>query len=1299
MNTKANMLKSLRALTAAMLLLPLTLNADELRFSRYFGDGMVLQSDKPVAVSGFADKGATVTVTFAGQTKSAKAGDNGAWTVTLDPMPVDTGPQQLTANSSIGNLKSAIGNVLVGDVFLFARQTTVDIALGRDAAGRKTATAHKTNPLHRAISIKTVPATQPQSDLSEESTSGWTTVDKTSALKMSAAAYYFGRDLAKDRRVPVGVIDLNMGAFFPVGWLSREAQMETGKFYGKTDVEGNVERMENLAEIRSKGEPLPHKEVISSDPKQYALYPSAGYNAVIHPLKGIALKGLIVQLGGNYSYMIYADLEEKGTDRDRPELNRAYVETYNIRKLGFRMDSVTTPRIPKDWRKAFSDETLPMAMVVPPSSALGTLAVHGREMRELLRLTAQDDPELDLILPGYRNVPFSAQPRDEALLAERSLKWALGAVYGTEGAAPSGPLFERLETDLNKAAVHFKAGTANGLAADKGALDVFEAAGVEGEYSPAKAHIDGEVIRLESDTINRIVHVRYNWREMPDQGLVNSAGLPAVPFRTEEAEYHWYILNSEVDLPVEYSTPANEWAKSDVTLINGQLKTHGYPNFTGWLGPVGIKTGPFGPNMGVRRVLPGSPADGKVFEEDVIYSANGNMLGDEAWVAMAAAITESETEAAKGKLVLGIRRGARNVDVEVTLDVVGTYSSTAPYDCPKTEKIVSELEEWLAVRGGGAGFLNTESLFLLGTGNPKVQGLVRRVIYDKIAKNDPSKPIDPTKAGKSWHNSADALLLGEYYHATGDRNVLPHLKNSCDRLAATQNEFGGWRHNFPGGATYGLIPNAGLPGVMGMHMARAAGLDINMAAFKRGVDHFRINRAETGTMIYGSGLCQRENPPEITHAALVNGTMDTANGGISAAGILMGLEGYKRAAHLCSFLSTYAFNNTFGGHGGNFWNNFWTPLGAHAHGREAFIHFMKNHRWYREMNRMYDGSLINNEADRIGGGHGLALVVPRRRLRITGAPPSPFSVDAPEALKPALVAHANKDYAGCEKRVNELLAGGEIGKEDLPRVENLARAARDIQESIASDMNRMEALIEEGKVHEASLDIPQLKGVVPEGDARLAAIETAIKAKGGEALKEDRSRYETRRKSLRSVTAQQPAAAEEEREWQCLVTEIPVGKDKSLGKVPAEEASKWRMKVIESALQAPDGWMEQRFEDSEWKETNLPISWRMYHTALLRTTFNVEDKDAFDGLRIRGWFFRQQGIEVHLNGELIAKVNNLKKKTGNVEALLRDSAARHLRNGENTLAVTSRHNWRWGMLFMKVYNDGFGFRLDARVKE
>jgi hypothetical protein len=1253
--------------------------AGELRFARYYTDNLVVQRDKPAVVAGFAASHTAVTVSFAGQKKTATADASGRWTVTLDPLPVNVQPQTLTVEA--GQEQVALKNVLVGDVFLFARQTSVPNAESKTRNGE---------PRLRAISIQTLPAADPQSDLAAEATSGWTTAP------VSAAADYLGRELAATVQVPVGIVDVNLGRAFPIAWLSREALLETEKFYGKSDVEGLVARMDKLVELQRRGAPMPAKEVTGPEPVQYPLFPAGGYNAVLHPLRGLAWKAALIQLGNDYPYLIYADLERAGKHLDREELNRAYVQTYDIRKVGFRMEPVTTPRIPREWRNVFGDKELPVGLILPPGSDLETEGQHLREMRELQRWTARDNPGVGVILPGMANLPKSAQPADEKLLAARCASWVQGAVYRQPDVPATGPLFERLEANLNQATIHFAPGTARGLRAAAGALDFFEVAGVEGDYAPARASLAGETIRLQSATVNRITRARYNWNHRPNEGLVNAAGLPAIPFRSERVAYHWFVTNKDDDLPIEYHTPANEWAKNDVTLVNGQLKTHGYKNFTGWLGPVGVKTGPFGPNMGVRQVSPGSPADGKLFVGDVIYSANGQSLGDQAWEVMGAAITASETEAGQGKLVLGVRRDGQNREVELTLRVMGTYSSTAPYDCPKTEKIITDLENWLVARGGGEGFLNTDALFLLATGNPKVQGLVRRVVYAIVAKLDLTKPIDPENAGKSWFNSADAFLLGEYYLATGDRHVLPALKYFCDRLAATQNPAGGWRHNFPGGEHYGLIPNAGLPGVMGMHFAQTAGLPIQTAAYERGVRHFGHKRAETGFLIYGLGGCEREKPPVFDPADLAAGRLETYNGGLSAAGILMGLTGDYRAAHLCSFISAYAWNNTFGGHGGNFWNNFWTPLGAHQHGRAAFIHFWKNYRWYRECHRMFDGSLIQHEDGKVGAGTGVALVAPRQRLQIVGAPRSPFAANAPDFLQPALAAYEAQKYAQCERQVNELLATGLVGKDERPTVEFLARAAREIQESIAADLDRVEALIQQGNYAEASLDLPQLQGVVPAGDARRAALEAALATPAAtEAIRKTKPA----KPSLVTATTPREDPAAAARDWQCLVTEIATARSQGgAGKVPAAQANVWRLQVIEDMGQAPAHWTQPGFDDSGWDATTLPISWRMYHTALLRTKFTVPDKAAFDGLRFRAWLFRQQAIEIHLNGQLVAKVNNLEEKTGNVEAEFNSSVLQHLRTGENTLAITTRHNWRWGMLSMHVYNDGFGFRLDARKK-
>jgi len=125
----------------------------ELRFNNYFTDNMVLQGGKPVLIKGFADKGATVTVSFAGQTKTAKAED-GTWAVTLDALSASDKPQKLTASSSIGNQQSSIGNVLVGDVLIFARQSFIDVSLGKDDEGKKAAQAFESSPLLRMVHIK-----------------------------------------------------------------------------------------------------------------------------------------------------------------------------------------------------------------------------------------------------------------------------------------------------------------------------------------------------------------------------------------------------------------------------------------------------------------------------------------------------------------------------------------------------------------------------------------------------------------------------------------------------------------------------------------------------------------------------------------------------------------------------------------------------------------------------------------------------------------------------------------------------------------------------------------------------------------------------------------------------------------------------------------------------------------------------------------------------------------------------------------------------------------------------------------
>ena len=111
----------------------------------------------------------------------------------------------------VGSGSKRLRNVLVGDLWLFGRQTYVDISLGRTDEGKAAAARYRPTGKFRAIVIKTVPAKVAQADLAPDSTAGWMKVDGRNGLGMSGAAFYMGRDLEQQLNVPVGIVDVDMG--------------------------------------------------------------------------------------------------------------------------------------------------------------------------------------------------------------------------------------------------------------------------------------------------------------------------------------------------------------------------------------------------------------------------------------------------------------------------------------------------------------------------------------------------------------------------------------------------------------------------------------------------------------------------------------------------------------------------------------------------------------------------------------------------------------------------------------------------------------------------------------------------------------------------------------------------------------------------------------------------------------------------------------------------------------------------------------------------------------------------------
>jgi len=117
--------------TLISLLLASSLHA-ELKLPAIISDHMVLQQNIANPIWGWDTPGTQITVTFAGQQKTAQAGTDGKWAVKLDPVPANDQPQVLTIS---GTVKKEIQDVLVGEVWMCSGQSNMGFTLAGDWNG------------------------------------------------------------------------------------------------------------------------------------------------------------------------------------------------------------------------------------------------------------------------------------------------------------------------------------------------------------------------------------------------------------------------------------------------------------------------------------------------------------------------------------------------------------------------------------------------------------------------------------------------------------------------------------------------------------------------------------------------------------------------------------------------------------------------------------------------------------------------------------------------------------------------------------------------------------------------------------------------------------------------------------------------------------------------------------------------------------------------------------------------------------------------------------------------------------
>jgi len=95
-------------------------------------------------------------------------------------------------------------------------------------------------------------------------------------------------------------------------------------------------------------------------------------------------------------------------------------------------------------------------------------------------------------------------------------------------------LFRSAKVRGDHISVRFFHADAGLVAKGGGKLFGFAVAGADKKFEWANATIQGDSIVVSAPSVENPVYVRYNWADNPWGNLYNGAGLPAVPFRTDD---------------------------------------------------------------------------------------------------------------------------------------------------------------------------------------------------------------------------------------------------------------------------------------------------------------------------------------------------------------------------------------------------------------------------------------------------------------------------------------------------------------------------------------------------------------------------------------------------------------------------------------------------------------------------------------------------------------------------------------------------------------------------------------------
>jgi sialate O-acetylesterase len=287
----------------------------------------------------------------------------------------------------------------------------------------------------------------------------------------SAIGYFFAQKIHKNlENVPVGIINSSWGGTPAEIWFPADT----------------IAKDPVLAQAAGKLTPVSYGPV----------EPGYTWNAMLNPLAGYRIAGALWYQGeSNVGSIVY---------------------------------NKTLGALIQSWRNAWGYEfPFYFVQIAPYNYGEGDWGVI---IRNAQRLVIQEVSNTGMaVISDVGNIN-DIHPRYKKSVGIRLANMALTKTYHNNNNLAESPLFKDISTEGNTAIVSFE--NAEGLHFTGNTSNLFEVAGQNGVFYPAKAKIKNNKVYLTSKSITVPVYVRYAWANTAAADLFNKAGLPASSFTT-----------------------------------------------------------------------------------------------------------------------------------------------------------------------------------------------------------------------------------------------------------------------------------------------------------------------------------------------------------------------------------------------------------------------------------------------------------------------------------------------------------------------------------------------------------------------------------------------------------------------------------------------------------------------------------------------------------------------------------------------------------------------------------------------